>query len=100
MSNKPPTRDSRAARDQLHINLQELDAQLRELDSINPLDRELLSRLQSDIAAVLNRTQDDEDHYGGLTERLQESVARLEATHPRITLMMRQAIDSLAYLGI
>jgi hypothetical protein len=100
MSNEPPTKESATARDELHSKLKELEAQLRDLHSVHPSDRELLSRLQSDIAAVLNRTQAQEEHYGSLTERLHESVARLEATHPRITLMMRQAIDSLAYLGI
>jgi hypothetical protein len=27
-------------------------------------------------------------------------VAQLEASHPQVTLLMRRAIDSLAYLGV
>jgi hypothetical protein len=38
--------------------------------------------------------------YDGLGGRLREAVAQLEASHPEATLLMRQVIDSLSYMGI
>ncbi len=86
--------------ERLRIDLKKLDTELRDVKSIEAADRELLLRIQGDIAAALKRENQVEPQYNGLTERLHEAVARLEATHPRITLLMREAIDSLAYLGI
>lgn len=40
------------------------------------------------------------EHYSGLGERLKEAVAHIEASHPELTLRMRQVIDQLAYMGI
>jgi hypothetical protein len=60
----------------------------------------MLEHLAGDIRELLEREENQEEHYTGLGERLKEAVARLEASHPRATLAMRQVIDQLAYLGI
>jgi len=49
---------------------------------------------------LLERNEIQEHHYKTLSERLNNAVAELEASHPQITLLMRQTTDSLAYLGI
>jgi len=53
-----------------------------------------------EIQALLKRDDIQQHHYTSLSERLNDAVAKLEASHPQITLLMRQTIDSLAYLGI
>ena len=89
-----------AQRQQLRTDLKQLEKELEDIDSINSEDRQMLLRIQTDIAAALKREQEREQHFNGLSESLHEAVARLEATHPRITLLMRNVIDSLSYLGI
>ena len=62
--------------------------------------RELLQTLVDEIQVVLKRDELQQHHYTTLGDRLNDAVAELEASHPQITLLMRQTIDSLAYLGI
>jgi hypothetical protein len=38
--------------------------------------------------------------YTRLGERLRDSIERLEATHPTITMLMGQTADMLAKMGI
>jgi hypothetical protein len=52
------------------------------------------------VREVLNREDEHAEHYRGLGERLDETVAQIEASHPRITLLMRQIIDQLSFMGI
>ena len=85
---------------QLRGELERLRAELRQTESLDESEREMLRRLAEDIEGLLARKDDRPQQYGGLSERLREAVARLEASHPRATLLMRQVIDSLAYLGI
>lgn len=85
---------------QLREELERLHAELRQSDSEDEGKREALRTLTSDVGEVLGRQDNRPHHYRGLRERLGESVAQLEASHPEATLLMRQVIDSLSYLGI
>lgn len=87
-------------REQLKDQLEHLRAELRQADASDPQQRELLSTRADDIEQVLKQEEIEPHHYRGLGERLNEDLAQLEASHPQITLLMRQAIDSLSYLGI
>ena len=87
-------------REQLREQLEHLQAELQQADALNPQQRELLLTRANDIEQLLNRDEIEPHHYRSLGERLNEDLAQLEASHPHITLLMRQAIDSLAYLGI
>ncbi len=86
--------------EELRTQLKHLHDELQQADSVDPQQRELLQTLAADIHQLLNRNENQSHHYRSLSERLNESVAELEASHPQITLLMRRAIDSLAYLGI
>jgi hypothetical protein len=86
--------------EQLRAQLEHLHAELQQADSLDPRQREMLQTLANDIEQLLKREEIKPHHYRGLGERLSEDVAQLEASHPQITLLMRRAIDSLAYLGI
>ncbi len=85
---------------ELRAQLEELYAELRRTKSVDHQQRELLRTLTIDIQELLSREENQPHHYSSLRARLNEAVAALEASHPQISLLMRQAIDSLAPLGI
>jgi hypothetical protein len=87
-------------KEQLREQLEHLHAELRQAHMLDPQQRELLLTRANDIEQVLNQDNIQAHHYSSLRERLKEDLAQLEASHPHITLLMRRAIDSLAYLGI
>ena len=85
---------------QLRTQLEQLHAELAQVKTVDSTEAEMLQHLAEDIREVLEREENQPRHYAGLGDRLKEGVARLEASHPRATEAMRQAIDQLAYLGI
>ena len=85
---------------QLREQLEQLHAELAQVKTLDSTEAEMLQRLAGEIREVLEREENHPRHYSGLGERLKETVARLEASHPRATERMRQVIDQLAYLGI
>jgi len=84
----------------LREQLEQLHAELARVKSLDSTEAEMLQHLASDIQEVLEREENQAQHYSGLGDRLKETVARLEASHPEATERMRQVIDQLAYLGI
>ena len=86
--------------EELRTQLATLHNKLHQADPLDLQQRELLQTLVDDIQALLKRDEIQRHHYTSLSERLNDAVAELEASHPQITLLMRQTIDSLAYLGI
>jgi DNA repair exonuclease SbcCD ATPase subunit len=87
-------------RQQLREQLEKLHAELQGVELLNDDERKLLKNLTRDVQEVLARDDEQTEHYSGLGERLRETVAHLEASHPKITLLMRQIIDQLAFMGI
>jgi hypothetical protein len=87
-------------KEQLRVNLEQLHAELQQIDSVDDNEREMLQRLAKDIREIFDREDEHSKDYSGLRARLKDAVAKLEASHPKITLLMRELIDSLNYLGI
>lgn len=85
---------------QLQGHLEELHAELQQVESPDASQQKIIHSVARDVKEVLGKESDHPEHYVGLSERLSEAVAQLEATHPRTTMLMRQVIDQLAYLGI
>lgn len=85
---------------QLHEQLEQLHAALHQVDFSDSNERETLLKVAGDIQDVLAQQEDQTEHYLGLGERLKDAVAQLEASHPEATLLMRQVIDQIAYMGI
>ena len=85
---------------QLRGRLEQLHAELQETKTLDATDRELLQNLAGDIREILERGDDHPQQYSSLGERLNDAVAQLEATHPRATMLMRQVVDQLAFMGI
>ena len=84
----------------LRGQLAELHAELQQVESLDVNEREMLQNLARDVQEALSREDDSTQHYSSLGDRLREAVAQVEASHSRATLLMRQVIDQLAYLGI
>ena len=84
----------------LRGQLEELHAELQQVESLDANEREMLQNLARDVQEALRREDDSNEYYSSLGDRLREVIAQVEASHPRVTLLMRQVIDQLAYLGI
>lgn len=84
----------------LHEELNRLHADLQQIEMPNEDDREVLSRLAQDIRRILDDKEIDREQYQGLDDRWRDAITKFEAAHPRVTLLMRQVLDQIAYLGI
>ena len=84
----------------LRGQLQELHAELQQVESLDVNERKMLQNLARDVQEVLRRDDGRTHHYNSLGDQLREAVAQVEASHPRVTMLMRQVIDQLAYMGI
>jgi Domain of unknown function (DUF4404) len=87
-------------RQQVHEKLKLLHDELDQVELSDSNQREILKKVASEIQDMLALQQVGMDHYVGLSERLKETVAQIEASHPEATLRIRQMIDQLAYMGI
>ena len=84
----------------LRSDLQKLHSELRAIKSLDDDERQMLRVLDSDIGELLARDSDDLRLDLDSRQHLSEALARVEASHPTVTLLMRQMVDSMAYLGI
>lgn len=86
---------------QLHKRLEELHAELQQVNSVDASERETLQKLTGDIQELLAQKESaSSHHYKSLAERLQEDIEKLEASHPQATMLMGQVVDLLAKIGI
>lgn len=84
----------------LRTDLQKLHLELQAINSVDEEEQKMLRLLESDIEELLARDDDNLKGDQGSRQRLSEALAQVEASHPRVALLMRQVVDSLAYLGI
>lgn len=86
---------------QLHETLEQLHGELQQIECVDESERQTLEKLMTDIEK-LTRSRDTahESAYERLVEGLREGIERWEASHPRATMLMGQAADALANLGI
>ena len=85
--------------EKLRATLHELEAELRELETLDDETRKLLAEAALEIANILTRgerSEDTERVEGSLRERLEE----FEASHPELALIVGRLIDGLGQLGI
>ncbi len=86
---------------QLHERLQQLHKELQRIESVDEHERKALEQLMADIQELQEKSEGHPTQkYSRLGERLRDSVAQLEASHPTVTMLMGQAIDMLAKMGI
>jgi hypothetical protein len=84
----------------LRADLEKLHKELREIESVDLRERELLRLLDSDFQTILSKSGGSLQPDNETGRRLGQALARIEAAHPRIMLMTRQMVDTLAYLGV
>ena len=85
--------------EKLRATLHELEAELRDIDSLDDATRKELAEAAVEITTVLTRGErsDETDRVAGtLRERLQE----FEASHPQLAMVVGRLIDGLGQLGI
>ena len=86
---------------QLHKRLEELHAELQQVDAVDASERETLQKLTSDIQELLAQKERASSHqYKSLAERLEEDIEKFEASHPQASMLMGQIVDLLAKIGI
>ncbi len=96
------SKPQRAGRDhqQLRSDLRKLHAELRAVTTFGEEEQKLLRVLDSDIEELLARKDDTLRPHPDARQRISETLAQVEASHPRVSLLIAQIIDSVAYLGI
>lgn len=85
--------------EKLRATLTELEAELRELDSLDDETRQLLAEAALEITTTLTKGEksgETERVEGSLRERLEE----FEASHPQLAMIVGRLIDGLGQLGI
>jgi hypothetical protein len=81
--------------------LNELHARLKGANAITEKDRELLNQLSVDIRALLAHSDEPTAaNPHSVIDRLQDSIARFEVSHPELTDVMAQVSKTLADMGI
>ncbi|HYE72418.1 MAG TPA: DUF4404 family protein [Blastocatellia bacterium] len=86
-------------RRELQSRLAQLHSELQQVETVDENERDLLRKLSGDIQELLESQPSDAKHQR-LGEGLRESIELLEASHPRLTMLMGQVIDQLAKMGI
>jgi len=86
--------------EKLRSDLEKLHGELKAITSLDEDEQKLLRQLESDIEGLLSRTDGNLQPDPDSQQRLTEALAQVEVSHPRVTLLMRQMVDSLAYLGV
>ncbi len=84
---------------ELHQRLERLHAELSQIDTTDPSEREHLRQLSGEIRALLDKKEGDRE-YSGLGDRLRDAVTGLETRYPNAALVTGQVIDALALLGL
>jgi hypothetical protein len=85
----------------LHARLHQLHKELQQIESVDSEERRALQELMADIHEVLAKEEGlPIQKYGQLSERLRDNIAQLEASHPTVTMLMGQVIDTLGKMGI
>jgi len=86
---------------QLHNRLEQLHGELQQIESVDEGEQQLLQKLMSDIKKLIEAGESDHHHVSDrLGEGLKEGIELFEASHPQATMLMGQAIDALAKMGI
>lgn len=87
--------------ERLRHTLQELEAELSSLDSLDDETRQVLETALEDISVALRKTgSTDPDHHDSVVHRLQEAAEGFETSHPTLFGVVQRMIDALGQMGI
>ena len=85
--------------DKLRAVLGELEAELRDLDTIDEPTRVDLAETAAEIAVILRRGQRT-PRVEPLQTSLQDRLVEFEASHPQLAGILTRLLDGLGQLGI
>ena len=84
----------------LKSTLQELEAELHNLDSLDDATRELLAEMMEEIAATLRDKGAAHLEHQSLIKQFEKVGQQFEHSHPTITGIVNRVVDFLGQLGI
>lgn len=81
--------------------LQQLHDEINQTQSVDEKGSELLRDLDADIRALLERS---EEHclqvHPSIVQRLERTLRHFEVTHPKLTALIAELLESLTMAGI
>ncbi len=81
--------------------LQDLQRELQTIQSTDPLVKDRIDRLNSELNRVIeNPNQTNIEEYQTLQDSIQETIEEFEGHHPNLTEALRIAINTLVNAGI
>lgn len=81
--------------------LQQLHDEIHNTQSLDEKGRELLQDLDSDIRALLERSEEHEgDEHPSLMQNLESTLRHFEVTHPELTVLVAKMLETLSNAGI
>jgi hypothetical protein len=85
----------------LRTLLEQLHREIDRTHSVDKKGRELLTELQADIDELLRRSPSEPvEPLPTMIQRLEEAIAHLEVTHPKLTATLSQILTALSNAGI
>ena len=86
---------------QLDARLKELHSELRQINSVDEGERQILQQLMTDIQEILEQGEYHQTYpYNQFDERLKSAIEQFGVSHPTITTLMGQIADMLSRIGI
>ena len=85
--------------DQLRDHLEKLDAELKRTQAVDANQQQHLAAMQGGVQSVLGSAASPEDHHS-LRQRLTEGLQHFEATHPILSGLIEQVLNTLSGMGI
>ena len=84
----------------LRTELKQLHDQLTASLHKEPLDKDVLSHIMTDLVLVAQGEEIEGVDTESLKEQLEDKAANFESRHPKIAGVLREVMDVLARLGI
>lgn len=86
---------------ELNKLLHQLHDEIAKTQAVDEKGSELLRDLEVDISALLERLgENPEEVHPSIVQRLDSTLKHFEVTHPSLTTVISQVMDSLSYSGI
>jgi Domain of unknown function (DUF4404) len=84
----------------LRAMLEQLEEEIQRTEFIDDEGREILGRLEKDVQGLLARSGEVPGGQGdSLAERLRQGIQHFEVTHPTLTSLMEQVVNTLSGMG-
>lgn len=80
--------------------VQELEAELESLETVDAESRALLEEALKDLRTALGKTDTESLHAESMIERLRTTEEGFQVSHPTISGLVMRTINALAQLGI